>query len=173
MPEKITIRERIERRLQALAAAMTDIVAAHRRDWIGPEDVKDLEAYIMTDGEDAEEDGMGTDADATTTYSFDAAIAVCIMPTVAEQTSDPLATVYNRWLGRIKEAYTDDPDLTDDDASTQQLSNAGGGVRITGSNDPPTGDDAGCFFVIVLITVPYTEYRNDPYAGPGVTARTV
>lgn len=171
MPEYLSIRERQERRIAAIVAAVTDVAACHRRAWLG-EYVEHLHAYLWSGGEQASPDGFGTPSGATTTIVYSMSIAVCIAQSADAETTEAPAVVYNRMLARLKAAVMADPELTDDDDNTEPLANTGDGVQWIGSNDPPLDTAAGEFFIEIEIEIPYAQYRDNPYAGPGITART-
>jgi hypothetical protein len=172
MSEKLSIRERIERRLQTIVAAVTDVGACHRRDWLH-DDVIHLDAYMIAGGEEATLEGFGAPADATTAVTFPVSIAVCIAQSAAGEVTDPPAVIFNRLLARLKEAVMADPDLKDDvSGNSEPLANHADGVQWVGSNDPPLVANQGEFFIEIELDISYEHYRNNPYAGPGITEKT-
>ena len=164
MAEKITVRERIERRLVAVLEGVSGIGTVERWQMHGQSGA-DLSAVLWIDDESAEEGGTGS------TPVTDAHVTVWVGLLVAQVKGDEesSAQVYSRWLGKIKEAVLADPSLVEPGTSEPLAVD----VRWTAALAPPVVEDQPQFFLIVGFEVTYQEYRDNPYAGPGVTEQEV
>ena len=171
MPEALTIRERIELRLVAILEAVTDVEAVHRQVW-ADQTIEHQHAYLYAEGEDTSVGGLGDIGGSTTAQRFRVHVAVAVAMSPADREHEAPASVYNRWLGRIRDALTADPYLTDTLNAGEKLANTGEALTLVESNDPPVEPGQPEFFVIQAVEIVYEHTENDTTAGPNVTAYT-
>lgn len=175
MSETLTIRERIERRIAGLLHAVADVVTVHRALWT-EDTLEHRHAYVWAMTEQPAAESIGAEAQGNppqVTVIAQVFVAVCIVISEDDRAAgDTPATVHNRWVGRLVTAFMADPDLTDDDANTEPLSNAGAGVRVTNVDEAPEVGEQGEIIVGITLSVPYQHAEDDPTIGAGITART-
>ncbi len=167
MVEKLTIAERIDRKLKAILTAIDGITECHRQDFRA-DDLIPGHAYLFDEGENAQEGGMSNEANCTTSVQYEVIIGVCIA--LSGEADEIPAAVVKRWHGKIHAAVVADPDLTDE--FSQSLCNDMGGIEYLASNSLQLEADQTEIFAVRRYRFPYQMYRNDPYAGPGITEQT-
>lgn len=166
MPEKISVKERIERRLAELIAAVAGVSGVERWEAIG--NSRDaFSAVIIAEDESANEGGSGGDTDALTSLTM--IVRVELLVAQRDDDTDSSSFVHNRWLALLEQAVMADPSLVEPSTGEALAVD----VRKAASSNPPVEDDQPEFFTIIDFEVTYDTYRADPYTGPGITERQV
>lgn len=166
MADRLTIAERIDRRVLAILAQVAGVVAVHRADFRG-DDLIPGHAYLFDEGENASEGGMGDPGGGTTSVVYELIVGVCIVASAQEP--DTPAAIVKRWHGRLHGALMADPDLTDE--FNEALCNDLGGVEYLAADSLQLESDQTEVFVARRYRFAYQMYRDDAYAGPGITAQ--
>lgn len=166
MAESVPIRERIERKIAAVIAAISGIGTVERWDMAGSP-TGDLSAVVSLDGEQAVEGGQGS----TPITAVTATARIELLIAHSRSNTDGSAKIFNRWLAKIQAAMLADPYLTEATSPgvTTQLSLD---VRYTGCEEPIAVEGQPEFFCVPLFEITYATYRDDPYQAPGITTLT-
>lgn len=177
MPNNLSIRERIERRIIAIVQAISGIGTVYRWDGRSLRDPSSglgvnssgekimlghLDAVVFSDDESAAPGGLGNGGFTDKTLE----LSVQVNVQLAEDDTDSDAACVNRWALFLETALTADPRIT---ASGVRLATDS---RITRIENPPVTETQPETMVIVRMEANYTHYRNDPSTGPGITAVT-
>jgi hypothetical protein len=185
MPEYLSIRERIERQLVLVLQAAPGVNRVFRWDGRG---LRDPETGLATDAsggrlsmqvgdcmlipldERAEEGGEGNVGYTLKTLPVDVQMKVA----AADDDAEAEATMINRCLLNLETALMVDPGVT------ERHNSASGGdiilaidMRTTGNYQAPREVGQRETIVALALEVTYQHQRNNPAAGPGITARAV
>jgi len=160
LPERITIKERIERLLESTVTAIPGITAVER--WSASGNTQqNLTALIIAEDESLTDQSLGGSG-ATLTYTLSVDIALCIAHAVGDENS---SLVHNRWLGAMIEAVMANPDLVEPDTLDPLATD---GVRVVNTSNPPVDDGQAEFYSILTLEIKYDVLINNPYTAPGV-----
>lgn len=166
MPEAISIKERVERRIAEVVGAVSGVASVER--WQASGNTRDaFSALIIAEDESCDEGGSGGDTDGLTTTTL--LVRVELLVAQRHDETDSSSHIHNRWLARIEQAVMADPSLVEP-ATGEALAID---VRKAGSSNPPVEDDQTEFFTIIDFEVIYDTYRSNPYEGPGITERQI
>lgn len=166
MAEAITIKERIERRIEAIVGAIAGIGTVER--WDARGNTRDnLSAVIIAEDEVAADGAQGNPG--TTTNTLEVTVELLIAQAPKADDTESGSFVHNRWLGNLKAALTADERLVEPDTSEPLAVD----VRVTGTSQPPLEEGQSEFFAVLVLEVTYDETRNNPYTAPAVTQKVV
>lgn len=179
--EYLPIKERIELRAVAIAEAglatwLAEEVAAGRLAAGSPDNAVRVERWdqrgnsrhrfstVIQAGSETAKEG-GTSPSQITQNQM--ALLIDQVLTLPGNSLENSSTVFNRWLARWKKAFTADINLVEPDTHEALAVD----VRVTGSASPPTDDNQPEFYLLLELEITYEEYRDNPYAGPGITQK--
>lgn len=165
MAENITIKERIERQIVSQIEAVTGIGDVERWEALGNKR-DSLTCYVIGLDEQPTDDGVGGDSDIV---SVDFDVRIALLVAMKDSDTDSASLIHNRWLGKLEAAIGTNDTFTESDTS-EVLANW---VMKAGTSNPPVDDGQPEFYVILDLIVTYDHYRLNPYAGPGVTVKSV
>lgn len=187
MPEYLSIKERIERRLCAIlraaqvswlsdelaagriSTAERDAAGVHRWDARGKRSSQSSWAAIESPAKsfahldilllhDDEEVAEGADGNIGYTDKTQPMAAAVIIKQ-AENSGEITIAVVNRWLARLEAALTADPNVTESGGPQLAID-----LQITGTRRPPLEEGQRECVAAVEFAVTYQHERNTPYA---------
>jgi len=164
MPEPITIKERIERRLLEIVAVIDGVSAAER--WDARGNTKRNRSVVLVPGDEQAEEGGSANSGTTEkklTLEFHTLVAQ------GADDSEVTASALNRWLGRIALAVLADPLLTDPDTGERLAID----VREVASLPAPVDSEQPEAYSILVIEVLYAHHRDNPYTAPWIAQKEV
>ncbi len=181
MPEKLTIKRRIELQLIAIVGAalpgwMDEEITAGRAsaedktradatefDLLGTDDSR-FSMYLDGGEEEIEEGSQGTGGTVGRTMQV---LLATRAPSVSAG-DEPANAAHGRWLGRMEQAVMADPYLIED-GTGEPLSTE---VLVTDTLRGPLAEEMPEQSSMIVIEVTYETLRGNPYQGPANTERT-
>lgn len=184
MAEKLSVKERIERRVAALLEnaatawasaevsegrfASGDAIVVER--WTDKGNTNAMFSILVIPGDESvDPGGQGNDAGDVVTMNLRLACEMQLVRRERVDGSTAAAQIHNRWLARIVEAVMADRGLVESDTGEQLAVD----VLPTGSSNPPGEEEQPEFFTVAEFEVIYDVFAADPYAAPGVTEKSV
>jgi hypothetical protein len=180
MAQAVSIRERIERRIRDIVAAIDGVGTAYRWDARGlvhPDTDKLVDenserltmhngdAMVIADDEGASEGGEGNIGWTEKVLPIEVYVTV----RQDEDDEETSATLHNRWIYKLEKALMTDPYIHEVDGGGEQTVRLAIDSRVTDASSPPVVDEQREFSAVIRIEVTYQHNRNDPAVGPGVT----
>ncbi len=188
MPEKISIKERIERQLLLQLLEIDDgvpdraVKSAHRTDLRGKR--TDQEDFGRADLKPDESDDLGhldaflvvldevTQTEPNGNIGYTEKRMPCIvgvMLKVAENDGENTAFVHNRWLRLIENTIGANRQILEAETDVRLAID----TRVTATSQPPTVAGQPDFAAMVQFDVTYQHNADDTCVGPGITAKEI
>ena len=163
MPTPVSIRERIERQLLENLKDTPGIGACSRWDARGIGRYPHLGGFILAGDDRVDEAAMGNNYDVTT-KTLDVTAGVVLYH--SESATIPTAQLANLWMALVEEKIMSDPQLIETSTGKRLAVD----IRCVGTIAPDYTQ--GRTAAGVRFEVMYDHYRDDPFAGPGLSKMT-
>jgi hypothetical protein len=164
MPTPLSVKERIEIRLQQIAADIAGVTAAERWDARGNTTAPGSVVIVPGD-EVAEEGGLENSGTTENRFTVEAHALVAPKPGDAQAT----ATAVNHWLAVMVKAFLADPLLIEPDTAERLAID----TRQIATVAAPARPGQPEVYAILVLEVLYAHRRDDPYTAPWITLKEV
>ena len=165
---RLTIKERIERRLVDIIEADGEIASCQRVERrgnslsVGTKDTPAIDALlVLSTGEPADADAANSDnaGDGITIKSATYQLLVVIYQ--ADDDLEPTSAIYNRWLGNLETLVTADPTIAEASPSDERLAVD---VSVSSTLDIELEQGQREVTPAIEFDVEYQHRRNNPYS---------
>jgi hypothetical protein len=177
MPELVSIKERIERVLIGIIAAIDGVGQVYRWDGRGLRDpntgldrdaegnrlsLQAFDAMVVPDDETVDDGANGNIGSTIKTMPIEVHLKV----TQDEEDTTSGSLVHNRWLLKLETAVMANPRMQEEGDGGEQLAID---TMVVATGQPPTETGQRESITALRIEVEYEHDRNDPAQGPGIT----